>query len=76
MYVLTFPQKGMLKPKHFDLMAEKIKITIEQSWKDNLSDILTKEYMHTLSSTVKSLYQSPTRIYPEPKNLFRAFEFH
>ena len=25
MYVLTFPQKGMLKPKHFDLMAEKIK---------------------------------------------------
>ena len=25
MYVLTFPQKGMLKQKHFDLMAEKIK---------------------------------------------------
>ena len=25
MYVLTFPQRGMLKPKHFDLMAEKIK---------------------------------------------------
>ena len=25
MYVLTFPQRNMLKPKHFDQMAEKIK---------------------------------------------------
>ena len=25
MYVLTFPQKGMLQSKHYDLMAEKIK---------------------------------------------------
>ena len=52
-----------------------IKITIEQSWRDALSDILTEEYMHTLSKKVRSLYlDGGGNIYPEPKNLFRAFD--
>lgn len=56
-------------------MTEKLDIHIEPSWKEKLSPILTEEYLHTLRDTVRSFYENRTkRVYPEPKNLFRAFD--
>ena len=56
-------------------MTEKLDIKIEQSWKENLTSILTEPYIQDLRSTVRQYYQDPnTAIYPEPKNLFNAFD--
>ena len=56
-------------------MTEKLEIKIEPSWKDALSPILSEPYMHNLRDTVRNWYEDPTKtIYPEPKNLFNAFD--
>ena len=56
-------------------MTEKSDIKIEPSWKENLAPILTEPYMRDLRDTVRQQYQDPTKtIYPEPKNLFNAFD--
>ena len=56
-------------------MTEKLDITIEEGWRDALSDILSEEYMHSLSDTVRSLYTDPSKqIYPPPKQIFNAFD--
>ena len=56
-------------------MTEKLDIKIEQSWKENLTPILAEPYMHGLRDVVRQQYQDPTKtIYPEPKNLFNAFD--
>ena len=55
-------------------MTEKLEIKIEQSWKDNLTPILDESYMRELRDMVRGHYQDPSIvIYPEPKNLFNAF---
>lgn len=56
-------------------MTEKSDIKIEQSWKKNLTPILAEPYMQDLRNTVRQYYQNPNKtIYPEPKNLFNAFD--
>ncbi|MCY4577330.1 MAG: uracil-DNA glycosylase [Candidatus Kaiserbacteria bacterium] len=56
-------------------MTEKLDIKIEQSWKENLTPILTKPYVQDLRNTVRQHYQNLSKtIYPEPKNLFNAFD--
>ena len=56
-------------------MTEKLDIKIEQSWKENLTPILTEPYMQNLRHVVRQHYQDPSKtIYPEPKNLFNAFD--
>ena len=56
-------------------MTEKLDIKIEPSWKESLTPILTEPYMHDLRNTVRGYYEDSTKhIYPEPKNLFRAFD--
>ena len=54
-------------------MTEK-SIQIEPSWKETLTPIFTEPYMDNLRSTIRNYYEDPTKqIYPEPKNLFNAF---
>jgi uracil-DNA glycosylase len=48
-------------------------IKIGESWKTALSDEFQKEYFKTLTDKVRSEYLVE-RIYPEPKNIFRAFD--
>ena len=56
-------------------MTEKLEIKIEPSWKENLSEILSEPYMHELRDAVREQYTNPIKkIYPEPKNLFNAFD--
>ena len=56
-------------------MTEKSDIKIEISWKENLTPIFNESYMHSLRDTVRQQYQNPAKtIYPEPKNLFNAFD--
>lgn len=56
-------------------MTEKLDIKIEPSWKENLTPILAEPYMRDLRDAVRQHYQDPTKvIYPEPKNLFNAFD--
>lgn len=56
-------------------MTEKSDIQIEQSWKENLTPILSEPYIQGLRSVVRQQYQDPNKIiYPEPKNLFNAFD--
>lgn len=56
-------------------MTEKSDIKIEPSWRENLAPIFTEPYMRDLRDTVRQRYQDPEKtIYPEPKNLFNAFD--
>ncbi len=48
-------------------------VKIEQSWKDVLSTEFEKEYFKKLTDFVRGEYISGKTIYPEPKNIFNAF---
>lgn len=48
-------------------------VKIEQSWKDVLSTEFEKEYFKKLTDFVRGEYLSGKTIYPEPKNIFNAF---
>ena len=48
-------------------------VKIEQSWKDVLSDEFDKDYFIQLTDFVRREYLSGKTIYPEPKNIFNAF---
>ena len=48
-------------------------VKIEQSWKDILSGEFNKEYFIKLTDFVRNEYLSGKNIYPEPKNIFNAF---
>jgi uracil-DNA glycosylase len=48
-------------------------IKIEESWKIALKEEFDKEYFSKLTEKVRSEYLV-SRVYPEPKNIFRAFD--
>ena len=48
-------------------------VKIEQSWKDALSAEFDKDYFIKLTDFVRAEYLSGRAIYPEPKNIFNAF---
>ena len=48
-------------------------VKIEQSWKDALSAEFEKDYFKNLTDFVRGEYLSGKIIYPEPKNIFNAF---
>ena len=48
-------------------------VKIEQSWKDVLSGEFNKDYFKKLTYFVRAEYLSGKTIYPEPKNIFNAF---
>lgn len=48
-------------------------VKIEQSWKDVLSSEFEKDYFKNLTEFVRNEYMSGKTIYPEPKNIFNAF---
>ena len=48
-------------------------VKIEQSWKDVLSGEFEKDYFKNLTDFVRGEYLSGKTIYPEPKNIFNAF---
>ena len=48
-------------------------VKIEQSWKDVLASEFEKDYFKKLTDFVRSEYLSGKTIYPEPKNIFNAF---
>ncbi|MDE1829550.1 MAG: lysine 2,3-aminomutase [Thaumarchaeota archaeon] len=43
MFILTFPQKGMLKPKHFNKMAEAIKNNLDKKELQNIANKIRLE---------------------------------
>jgi uracil-DNA glycosylase len=51
-----------------------MEVVIEESWKTVLSDEFQKPYFKELSAFVREEYQKE-KIYPHPKNVFRAFAF-
>lgn len=48
-------------------------VKIEQSWKDVLSVEFEQDYFKNLTEFVRGEYLSGKTIYPEPKNIFNAF---
>ena len=48
-------------------------VKIEESWKNTLSDEFDKDYFIKLTDFVRAEYKSGKQIYPEPKNIFNAF---
>ena len=48
-------------------------VKIEQSWKDALSVEFDKDYFIKLTDFVRAEYKSGKQIFPEPKNIFNAF---
>ena len=48
-------------------------VKIEQSWKDVLKSEFEKDYFKKLTDFVRSEYLSGKTVYPEPKNIFNAF---
>ncbi len=48
-------------------------VKIEQSWKSVLHDEFEKDYFKKLTDFVRGEYLSGKTIYPEPKNIFNAF---
>lgn len=48
-------------------------VKIEQSWKDVLSAEFDKDYFIKLTDFVRGEYLSGKIVYPEPKNIFNAF---
>ncbi|MBP3316640.1 MAG: uracil-DNA glycosylase [Alphaproteobacteria bacterium] len=49
-------------------------VKIEQSWKDALSAEFDKDYFIKLTDFVRGEYLSGKTVYPEPKNIFNAFD--
>lgn len=49
-------------------------VKMETSWKGALKEEFGKEYFQKLTEFVKAEYKSAI-VYPQPKNIFRAFEF-
>ncbi len=54
-------------------MSATTNVKIEASWKELLKDEFSKEYFAELVAFVKNEYSS-SKIYPEPKAIFRAFD--
>jgi uracil-DNA glycosylase len=50
-----------------------MEVAIEPSWKKHLAEEFEKPYFKELTDFVKEEYAT-TKVYPAPKNLFRAFE--
>lgn len=50
-----------------------MEVSIESSWKKRLAPEFDKPYFKELAAFVKHEYQN-TKVYPHPKNLFRAFD--
>ena len=48
-------------------------VKIEESWKNALAAEFEKDYFKQLTDFVRSEYMSGKTIYPEPKNIFNAF---
>lgn len=48
-------------------------VKIEQSWKNALNAEFDKDYFIKLTDFVRAEYKSGKQIYPEPKNIFNAF---
>lgn len=48
-------------------------VKIEESWKRVLADEFDKDYFIKLTDFVRNEYLAGKRIYPEPKNIFNAF---
>jgi uracil-DNA glycosylase len=48
-------------------------VKIEQSWKDALSSEFNKDYFIKLTDFVRGEYLSGKTVFPEPKNIFNAF---
>ncbi|MBR5904805.1 MAG: uracil-DNA glycosylase [Alphaproteobacteria bacterium] len=48
-------------------------VKIEESWKEVLKDEFEKDYFKKLTDFVRGEYLSGKTIYPEPKNIFNAF---
>lgn len=48
-------------------------VKIEESWKNALASEFEKDYFKQLTDFVRSEYMSGKTIYPEPKNIFNAF---
>jgi uracil-DNA glycosylase len=48
-------------------------VKIEESWKKALASEFEKDYFKQLTDFVRSEYMSGKTIYPEPKNIFNAF---
>ena len=48
-------------------------VKIEQSWKNALAGEFDKDYFIKLTDFVRAEYLSGKQIYPEPKNIFNAF---
>lgn len=48
-------------------------VKIEQSWKDALAGEFDKEYFIKLTDFVRTQYLSGWPVFPEPKNIFNAF---
>lgn len=48
-------------------------VKIEESWKNALSGEFEKEYFQKLTDFVRGEYLAGKTIYPEPKNIFNAF---
>lgn len=49
-------------------------VKIEQSWKDALVAEFEKDYFKNVTDFVRGEYLAGKQIFPEPKNIFRAFE--
>lgn len=48
-------------------------VKIEESWKNALASEFEKDYFKQLTDFVRGEYMSGKTIYPEPKNIFNAF---
>ena len=48
-------------------------VKIEQTWKDALAAEFDKDYFIKLTDFVRAEYKSGKQIFPEPKNIFNAF---
>ncbi len=48
-------------------------VKIEQSWKDALAGEFDKDYFIKLTDFVRAQYLSGHQVFPEPKNIFNAF---
>lgn len=48
-------------------------VKIQESWKSALADEFDKEYFIKLTDFVRAQYLSGHRVFPEPKNIFNAF---
>jgi len=54
-------------------MGAQMDVKIEESWKQALSAEFDKDYFIKLTDFVRGEYKSGKQIFPEPKNIFNAF---